>query len=99
MLAVLVQVRSTQHVSTLDAKPLLLFALNLFNLQDIMLTDDGGRARPACSSEVGGGGIRLSRGLVCILDKVDGAHRSQASAVIVLVLVSGMPLRHSHFKT
>lgn len=64
VLAVLVQVRSTQHVAnTLKARPVLLFALKLFNLQDMVLIDDGGRAWPACC---GGGGDRLNWGLAGI---------------------------------
>lgn len=51
--AVLVQVRSTQHVvNTLDARPLLLFALKLFNLHGMVLTADVRRAWSACFGKV-----------------------------------------------
>lgn len=99
MLAVLVQVRSTQHVvNTMDARQLLLFALKLFTLQDMVLPDFGGRAWPVCFGQV----VLVvtdSVEVLLVLDRADGTHRGLALAVIVLGFVSDMPLGHSHFKT
>lgn len=99
MLAVLVQVRSTQHaINTMDARQFLLFALKLFNLQDMVLPDDGGRAWPACFGQVVlvvSDSVEVS----LILDRANGTLRGLVLAVIVLGFVSDMPLGHSHVKT